>query len=117
MDISPNVEVHDNVVRNNANGITGIQQARGNNQGAYGTLRVENLYVHDNVIEVGEGAVTGIGDDTGSSASWNSLNNRFEDNTYILTTGNAEHFGWDDEFMNWSEWLATGNGSGSTWSN
>ena len=116
IDISPNAEVYGNTVIGNANGITGIQQTRGNNQGAYGALRVENMHVYDNIIDMSDGGITGIGDDTGGTATWNSLNNRFENNTYVLQSAAVEHFGWDNDRLDWSRWLATGNGSGSTWS-
>src|SRR6185295_4962399 len=45
---SPDVEVHDNTLVDNAHGIAAIQQNRGS--GTYGMHSVDNLYVHNNTI-------------------------------------------------------------------
>ena len=113
VDISRDVEVYGNLVRDNANGITAVHQSRPTPLGAYGERRLENLHVHDNVIDVSGGGVTGVGDDTSAPDSWTVRNNRFEANVYALADdADGEQFGWAGEFIDWSAWLDTGQRAG-----
>jgi parallel beta-helix repeat protein len=94
---SPDVEVAGNTVEDNANGIAGIQQDRGDHI-------LENLWVHDNVVRMSRGR-TGVGDATGSGAY--SRNNRFDRNTYVLA-GTAKYFTWNGGTLSDNEWRAAG---------
>ena len=84
---SDHVEVVGNVLRDNVNGISGIQQARGS--GRYGPHLVSHLWVHDNSIDRSGGS--GVVQDNGDQGVW-SRSNRFENNTYT----NGSWFIWRD---------------------
>jgi len=101
---SPNVEVAGNRVENNADGIAGVQQARGN--GAYGPHSLSNLWVHDNVITMGAGW-TGIVQDIGDDEVYFDHDNRFERNQYFLAPGKLL-FAWLDGERSDSEWRRFG---------
>jgi len=87
---SPDVEVYDNTVERNADGIGAAQQARGS--GAYGPHELSNLWVHDNRIVMTQG-LTGIVDDVGDQSYYTSRNNRFDRKRYQLGPGNL-FFAW-----------------------
>jgi hypothetical protein len=78
---SRDVEVSDNVVEDNADGIGGVQQARGS--GVRGPHDLENLWVHDNRVRMRSGW-TGIVEDVGTQYVYTGRNNRFERNQYQL---------------------------------
>ena len=92
---SPNVEVHGNVVEDNADGIGAVQQRRGS--GAYGPYEISNLWVHDNDIAMKQGW-TGLVQDVGDSSYFVvSRRNRFENNRYRLASGAASFAWWNSE--------------------
>ncbi|MBT8202251.1 MAG: right-handed parallel beta-helix repeat-containing protein [Acidimicrobiia bacterium] len=97
---SSNVEVYDNVVEGNADGIIGVHQDRSDAPASYGPLQLVNLAVHGNVI-ADNGGWTGIGQDVGSNQVFTDFNNRFFDNTYRQ---DGEHFFWLNEPRSQSEW-------------
>ena len=105
---SSNVEVYDNIVTNNADGIGGIQQRREGDEGLY---RLENLSVHDNTITMWYGQ-TGVVQDMGDPSVFADRNIRFANNTYV--GAGHEAFTWDDSALTWDAWLETGQGAGST---
>jgi parallel beta-helix repeat protein len=108
---SSGVEVYDNTVTNNADGIAGIQQRRDENGTQY---RLENLHVHDNTITMWYGQ-TGVVEDIGDPTVFTDRNIVFEDNTYI--GAGHEAFAWNDADLHWEGWLAAGQGHGSVISN
>jgi hypothetical protein len=102
---SPNVEIYNNIVNDNANGIYGVQQDRGS--GTYGPYEIVNLSVHNNIITMLTGD-TGIVQDVGDLSYFASRNNSFENNTYFL--GNAtKYFNWMNGLRTEQEWVAYGN--------
>ena len=106
---SPNVEVHDNLLEDNWQGITGLDDHRGS--GPYGPYSLTNLNVHNNMIvsrisEAGGGR-TGI-IDMDLSTAFVSGNNRFQDNQYVLGNPNAAYFIWFGE-RTMAEWQSYGN--------
>ncbi len=103
---SPNVEVHDNELVNNADGIAGIQQNRSDAPSAYGPMIVKNLYVHDNRITMAEGQ-TGLVQDIGENAIFTGRNNRFVNNEYILN-GDGRQFAWNNGSKTLQEWNGFG---------
>ena len=111
---APNVEVYGNVLEDNWQGITGLDDHRGN--GPYGPYTLRNLYVHDNYIAssgtTGGGGRTGIIDMDGYTA-YALGNNRFERNQYVLGNPNGQYFMWFGERTQW-EWQNYGNDVGST---
>lgn len=108
---SPNVEVYGNTVVNNADGITGMQTARG--AGAHGAYELRNLYVHDNLIEMATGT-TGIAEFVGDPSVFFSFNNRFENNTYLLPD-DGRYYAWGGRELTAAEWIATGNDETGEW--
>jgi parallel beta-helix repeat protein len=112
---SPNVEVYGNTVRNNNDGIGGIQSAQGS--GNYGAYQLRNLWVHGNTIVMSVG-LTGIVRQGGLtdpvfSSGWN---NRFDYNTYTLGSAN-QYYAWDPWYMTTAQWRAAGQDAHSTWTN
>ncbi|MDJ0924323.1 MAG: right-handed parallel beta-helix repeat-containing protein [Acidimicrobiia bacterium] len=106
---STDVEVYDNVVTNNADGITGIQQDR---NGDLGPSFLANLDVHDNVVTMWYGQ-TGVVEDTDDPAVFTERNLRFNNNTYI-GAGHEEAFAWDGKDMTWEQWQEAGQDTEST---
>ncbi len=105
---STNVEVYENTVTNNADGISGIQQRR---EGDNGLWRLENLHVHDNTVTMWFGQ-SGVVQDMGDPQVFVDRNIRFENNTYV--GAGHEAFAWFDGDLTFDEWIETGQGSGST---
>lgn len=108
---SSNVEIYENTVSDNADGIAGIQQDRG--AGQDGPFEVMNLYVHDNVIAMTSGE-TGLVQDIGDDSVFQEKGNRFESNTYQL--GSAEkYFHWLNRPRTSQEWVDFGNDTEGRW--
>jgi parallel beta-helix repeat protein len=103
---SPNVEIHDNELVNNADGIAGIQQNRSDAPAAHGPMVVENLYVHDNRVTMAQGH-TGLVQDIGDNSVFTSRNNRFVNNEYILN-GDGRQFEWNNGSRTLQEWNSFG---------
>ncbi|MDH3605576.1 MAG: right-handed parallel beta-helix repeat-containing protein [Acidimicrobiia bacterium] len=103
---SVNVEVTDNLVSGNADGIVGVDQDRSDAPASYGALSLQNLSVSNNVI-ADNGGWSGIGQDRGDNAAFNSANNRFFDNSY---TQDGRHFFWLNDPRTYDEWVAYGQG-------
>jgi len=101
---SSDVEVFNNTVENNCNGITGIQQDRGS--GPHGPYLLSNLYVHDNVVRMPSGH-SGVADGDGNLRVY-ELNIRFENNTYHIDLA-SRPFAWQNESVTHEEWQDFGN--------
>ena len=105
---SPNVEVHNNTVRDNANGITAMNTTGSAGIAApLGPLKIQNLYVHDNVIRMYVGR-TGVGQNTGEKQVYTTWNNRFVHNTYYLHTAGGTYFTWNELNLTSSQWRTYG---------
>jgi parallel beta-helix repeat protein len=109
---SPNVEISGNVLEDNWQGITGLDDHRGS--GPYGPYTLMNLNVHDNSItsrlpDAGTGR-TGIIDMDGWTA-YAAGNNRFTGNRYTLANPGGQYFIWFGEKTQY-EWQAYGNDVG-----
>lgn len=107
---SSDVEVFDNVVTDNGNAITGIQQERGD--GTYGPRLLENLHVYNNTIEPGSGR-TGVVQDTGDDAVFTTRNNRFTSNTYVDVRGRA--YEWFNRAIATKGWMSYGHDLDGVW--
>jgi parallel beta-helix repeat protein len=105
---STNVEVYENTVTNNADGISAIQQSRRNDDGP---AELRDLYVHDNVITMWYGQ-SGVVQDVGDDSIFTDRNLVFADNTY--KAAGHEAFAWANQNLTFDEWLAAGQGDGST---
>ena len=111
---SPNVEVHGNVLEDNWQGITGLDDHRGS--GPYGPYTLKNLYVHDNLItsrltDAGSGR-TGI-IDMDTYTAYVLGNNRFVNNQYVLGNPNGHYFMWFGGERTQYEWQNYGNDVGA----
>jgi PKD repeat protein len=98
------VEIYENVVRDNRNGIAVAGAVGYPTHDCVPDLR--NVWVHDNEIRMTEG-LTGIAENFGDPAIFTSRGNRFENNRYELGTG-ADYFIWDGRRMDEDEWRAEG---------
>lgn len=109
---SPNCQVYQNIVLDNADGITGAQQSRGS--GVYGPHEISNLSVHDNVVRMLTNATPGwigLAVDFGGVGPgyYTTKNNGFDRNRYYWDADN--HFTWGDQGdKSYAFWTAvTGN--------
>jgi hypothetical protein len=103
---SPNVEVFDNTVIDNLDGIALKQHST--DTGAHGPFVVENAFVHDNVILMCEGETGGIQDPVDDDEIFTSRNNRFDRNTYMLGSGQDRWWRWMDDFRTRAAWEGFG---------
>ena len=90
---SPDVEIHGNVLAGNQNAIMLVQQEREDWPSPHGAHLIRNIEVRDNDVTLAPSQLTGQVDDTTSGASYGH-NIRFHDNTYRLTSPDAEAFAW-----------------------
>ena len=102
---SADVEVADNVVDGNANGITLRQDDRGS--GLLGSYVVKNAWVHGNQVTMTRGG-TGIASSGGDSSVFTSLNNRFDGNRYVVVGSDPTNFWWVGGEQSWAEWQRYG---------
>jgi parallel beta-helix repeat protein len=90
---SADVEVYDNTVSGNSQGIVALQENRGNGPNGQ-PYRVQNLNVHNNVVTQSVGRKSGLLNfisATDGAAMMSGRNNRFNLNQYTIT-GNATPF-------------------------
>jgi len=97
---SRDVEIYENELDGNLNGISLIQQRREKPEWI-----VENVHVHHNKIRNTLHS-HGAAQDVGDTAIFTSRNNRFTDNHYINL---AHGFAWDGDGKTWAQWQAAGN--------
>ncbi len=93
---SQNVEIYGNIVEDNYNGITLIQQDRGS--GAIGPYLLRNVSVHDNTV-VRSGR-TGAVQDMGDQSMFTTGDITFQNNDYASVVG----FSWADRSLAWRQW-------------
>ena len=93
---SQDVEIYGNVVEDNYNGISLIQQDRGS--GALGPYLLRNVSVHDNTV-VRSGR-TGAVQDVGDESIFTTRDITFQSNDYESVVG----FSWADRSMAWPQW-------------
>lgn len=108
---SPDVSVLNNTVVNSLNGIIGLQASSYYN-GPYGASQLRNLLVQGNRVVMSRGQ-TGIAENIGTSAIFDSWNNRFTGNSYEIG-GVAKPFYWQGRSLTAAEWKA-GPGSAENW--
>jgi parallel beta-helix repeat protein len=110
---SPNVEVYGNKVAGNYNGVTVVQQVRGE-KATYGVHEVNNVRVHDNDIDVSARGLVGYGQDY--TSDFNTLSRvRFSGNRYQLGS-NSKPFHWNGGTKSESEWRNYGHDQSGTFS-
>ncbi|WP_165553790.1 right-handed parallel beta-helix repeat-containing protein [Kribbella capetownensis] len=108
------IEVAGNTLGDNANGIALIESGgRLDEQPApYGPHVVRNVWVHDNRVRLSAGQTTGAVQDIGDTTVYTGAGNRFENNTYVVSSLNGRYFSWNDTDLTWTEWLVAGNDNG-----
>jgi hypothetical protein len=97
---SQGVKINGNILEDNYNGITLIQQDRGS--GALGPYILRNVSVRDNTV-VRSGR-TGAVQDVGNQATFTTRNITFQNNDYESVVG----FSWADRSLSWSQWRSYG---------
>ena len=102
---SSGLEVVGNVVKNNANGITMVQENRGS--GPDGPLQLHDNNVHGNRITLSRGR-TGLFQYVNDTSYYTSRRNRFSDNTYFLKYP-GDSFYWLNRGMSGGSWRQSGN--------
>lgn len=105
---SPGVTVTGNVAIDNADGIAGIQGDRDLVNGENCVLELRDLLVTGNTIEMTTGYTGIVTDDT--SAVFDSWNNDFQNNVYVLTPSGGDFFKWDGDVLTLTEWKDIGLG-------
>jgi len=106
---SENVEVYDNVLKNNKVGVLARQQGRG--------VNVVNLKVHDNTIikTSGTGYAAGLIVESGGDIYFTSKGNKFQSNTYLLDSAYKEAYHWKGDMRTRTQWVSYGNDTSGTW--
>lgn len=108
---SADVEVSGNRVFDNADGIVGIQQDRG--EGPSGPRLLTGLNVHHNDIRLSEGMM-GVVQDNAARDLFTDRNLRFERNHYA-GVGDRRAYAWDNDMRNRYGWVDAGNDVTGTW--
>jgi parallel beta-helix repeat protein len=103
---SGNVEIYDNRVFMNGDGITLIQSDRGS--GLYGPFVVQNVSVRHNTITMCDGW-TGAGRTENTDTSIYDGSNRFEHNAYHVDARSSKRWFWQDTDIDRSAWRNYGN--------
>lgn len=116
---SPDVEIYNNIIGANQNGIGLQMRDRGN--GAYGLRDLKNAYVHHNTIYMTTGGTSGVGE--GSSgldtlamgsvpfAPYYDIaqkNNLFDYNTYYVDSISVKRFAWSEGYRVFADFQAYG---------
>lgn len=113
------IELYDNIVDSNKQGITTVEQDRSTDPMPFGPLQTRSHWIHDNTVIVAAlgteftGGVTGyaagMAEDNGDTAVFNSAVNRWERNTYILPSPTTEAaWPWNNAAHTFSEWQGFG---------
>ncbi|MFR9805615.1 right-handed parallel beta-helix repeat-containing protein [Pseudonocardia sp. RS010] len=100
------IEIAQNTVTGNANGISLIDS--GNREleepAPHGPHVVRNVRVHDNTVTLYRGQMTGAVEDTGNPGIFAANGNRFDNNTYFLSSLTEPQFRWAGSELDWSRW-------------
>ena len=103
---SKNVEIYGNTIVAGVNGISLRDEDRGSN--AFGLLEIRNVSVHDNTITLPAGGTSGMV--RSRPTPYTPAENRFERNTYNVTSPTAASWYWPlGGNMTWSQWQSAGN--------
>lgn len=118
---SDSVEVYNNILNENFNGIVIIQQLRQNPPETYappGGYFARDVYFHDNTVyqrtTAGCGGwcfAAGAVQDVGDNAVFTSRNNRWENNHYFVAARTDQLFAWMNVNQLWAAWNTIGHDS------
>ena len=104
---SVNVEIYDNIVENNKNGVILYMVDRSGDKQTNGPHLTQNNYAHHNVIKTPSG-VSGLVQSVNDNSYFTSKGNRFNQNTYHLSDTAAKRFLWMNSTRNKDEWKGYG---------
>jgi parallel beta-helix repeat protein len=105
------VEVANNVVDGNFNGISLRQDDRG--AGSLGPYVVQNSRVHDNQVTMRRGT-TGLSSTVSDGSVFTTRDNRFENNHYTVVGSDLTNFSWRGSELTWTQWRQYGQDLGGT---
>lgn len=121
---SPDVEVYNNEVLNNQNGISLQSRSRGSSTTWPNEVReTRNAWVHHNRVRqstgsaFGEGVAAGLntlGQGTNSGRFYSGLNNRFDHNTYEVVSLTDRRFAWNQGYVTFANFQEAGQDRNST---
>ena len=100
---SPEVDVFGNLV---TGGVVLQQQRRG--EGTLGPHVVQDSLVRDNVVDLSTGLHGLLAGGGAGDGIFSEGNNRFEGNTYYLTSRDADKFLWRNEALTVQQWVEAG---------
>lgn len=110
---SSDVEIRQNVIGKNQNGITAQMRSRGS--GNHGAWDLHNLNVHHNDVTLATGARTGEGvqglgtlSPVSATPYYTAKNNRFDYNTYRMDATSAKRFSWNKSYMTFASLQSAG---------
>jgi hypothetical protein len=106
---APDVEVANNLVDSNFNGITLRQDNRG--AGSLGKFLVQGARIHDNQITMRRG-MTGLSSTVSDNCVFTTCDNRFENNHYTVIGADVTNFSWKDAELTWAQWQQHGQDTG-----
>jgi parallel beta-helix repeat protein len=104
---SPNVEIYNNVVENNKNGVILYMVDRSGDKQTAGPHITQNNYVHNNTISMPSG-VSGLVQHVNDDTYFTSKQNRFASNTYYLGSISAQRYFWMNATKNKDQWKSYG---------
>ncbi|NUU31983.1 right-handed parallel beta-helix repeat-containing protein [Arthrobacter sp. C9C5] len=109
---SPDVEIRQNILGKNQNGIAAQMRNRGS--GSYGAWDLHNLNVHHNDVTLATGTrpgegVQGLGtlSPVSPATYYHAKNNRFDYNTYRMDAA-ARRFSWNKSYMTFASFQSAG---------
>jgi hypothetical protein len=113
---SPDVEIYNNTIGSNQNAIVAQMRNRGLSASGLGPRDLHNLYVHHNTMQLVTGAtfgegVTGLNTLTPIDTTLYYLgekNNRYDFNTYVVTTTSDKKFAWNHTYLTFAQLQAAG---------
>jgi len=121
---SPDVEIYNNTVLDNQNGISLQSRARGNSTTWPEKVReTRNAWVHHNRIrqttgtQFGEGVAAGLntlGQGSDTARFYTAMNNRIDQNTYEVRASADRRFSWNQNYLTFTNHQATGQDRNST---
>lgn len=112
---SINVQVYGNTMTNCGDGITLMRAARGNGSDGL-PFALTNVFVHDNTVTNPTYYAAGLQHDAASNDSvYTSSSNRFEANTYGLSTAGRRYYYWMNAAQSVSGWKGYGNDVNGVW--
>ncbi len=110
---SPNVEIFNNTVVSNKNGVILYMRDRPGDLAPYGPHITANSSVHNNVIRM-PGGYTGLIQHVNDNSYFSNRGNIFANNIYYLQSPSARLFHWMNDAVNKDKWMSFGHDTTGT---